>query len=192
MTEYPNWFEKTAQFNFEKFLPPMVGTTGDLRLLQLGAYTGDASLWLAKNLLIHKTSFLIDVDTWEGSDEEAHHTMDFSDVYKTYRAKTAKYKQIIPKKSTTVDYLVNSGHYTNYDFIYVDADHTTVGVLVDAELSWRILNTGGIMAFDDYTWGHESGDPRLAPQVGIDLFLHRHLGSYELLAKNTQVWLRKK
>ena len=191
MTEYPNWFAQSAQYNFEQFLPQIVTQSG-LRLLQLGAYTGDASVWLAKNILTHKTSFLIDVDTWEGSDEVAHHTMDFSDVYKIYRAKTAEYKQIIPKQSTTIDYLVNSGHYTNYDFIYVDADHTTVGVLVDAELSWRILSSGGIMALDDYTWGHDSGDPRLAPQVGIDLFLHRHLGSYELLAKNTQVWLRKK
>jgi hypothetical protein len=48
------------------------------------------------------------------------------------------------------------------------------------------------MAFDDYTWGHASGDPRLAPQVGIDLFLHRHQSDYELLAKNTQVWIKKK
>jgi hypothetical protein len=48
------------------------------------------------------------------------------------------------------------------------------------------------MAFDDYTWGHESGDPRLAPMVGIDLFLHRHQLELELLVKNTQVWVKKK
>ncbi len=27
-----------------------------------------------------------------------------------------------------------------FDFIYIDADHTTVGVLLDAELSWPLLN----------------------------------------------------
>jgi hypothetical protein len=48
------------------------------------------------------------------------------------------------------------------------------------------------MAFDDYTWGHASGDPRLAPQVGIDLFLHRHQLDLQVLVKNNQVWVKKK
>jgi predicted O-methyltransferase YrrM len=118
--------------------------------------------------------------------------MDFDDVYETYKRKIEPYfDKVLYFRKTTMDYLTHP-RVTNFEFIYVDADHTTVGVLLDAELSWPHLESGGIMAFDDYTWGHESGDPRLAPQVGIDLFLHRHQGEYELLAKNTQVWIRKK
>lgn len=188
--EYPNWFNYTAKGNFEKFLPQLATRTLGLRCLQLGVYTGDASLWLAQNILTNKTSFLIDVDTWKGSDEDAHHEMDFEDVYNTYLKKISEYKQIISKRSTTIDYLVNSGHYTNYDFIYIDADHTTVGVLVDAELSWRILSVGGIMAFDDYTWGQEL-PPHLAPALGIDLFLERHEGEYETLEVGQQYWIRR-
>ena len=188
--KYPNWFEQTAQANFEKFLPQLKTETLGLRLLQLGAYTGDASVWLAENILTAPTSFLIDVDTWKGSKEDAHYDMDFNDVYNTYVQKTYKYTQIISKRSTTIDYLVDSGHYTNYDFIYIDADHTTVGVLVDAELSWRILSVGGIMAFDDYTWG-EDMPPHLTPTLGIDLFLDRHEGEYETLVVNQQYWIRK-
>jgi hypothetical protein len=161
--------------------------------LQLGVFTGDASLWLLKNILTGESSHLDDVDTWQGSDEPDHETMDFSDVYKTYKEKVAEYDgKVYDWWLTTVKFL--SGYYLDddCDFIYIDADHTTVGVILDAELSWPLLKSGGIMAFDDYTWGHESGDPRLAPMVGIDLFLHRHEGDYELLAKNTQVWIRKK
>jgi hypothetical protein len=194
VAEYPNWFAQTAQYNFEALLKPLAGRS-DLNFLQLGVFTGDASLWLLENILTSESSTLTDVDTWEGSDEPDHKPMDFDDVWKTYLQKITSHLNVYFLRKTTTDYLVNvlaDPPYKMFDFIYIDADHTTVGVLLDAELSWPLLKSGGIMAFDDYTWGHESGDPRLAPQVGIDLFLHRHLGNYELLTKNTQVWLRKK
>lgn len=190
MTDYPNWFAQTAQHNFEQFLTPLAGQD-NLKFLQLGVYTGDASVWLAENILTGKGCWLIDVDTWQGSDEPDHETMDFDDVYEVYKTKTKMYKTIKYFQSSTTWFLQSVRKDPDYDFIYVDADHTTVGVLLDAELSWPQLKSGGIMGFDDYTWGHASGDPRLAPQVGIDLFLHRHLGDYELLTKNAQVWIRK-
>jgi hypothetical protein len=188
---YPNWFAVTAQANFEQFLTPLAGKD-DLKFLQLGVFTGDASVWLCENILIGRRCWLIDVDTWEGSDEPDHEPMDFNDVYATYIIKTEIYKNILHFNSTTTWFLQSVRREPSYDFIYIDADHTTVGVIMDAELAWPQLKSGGIMAFDDYTWGHASGDPRLAPQVGIDLFLHRHQLDIELLTKNTQVWIRKK
>jgi hypothetical protein len=191
MSDYPNWFAQTAQSNFEHFLTPLAGKD-NFKSLQLGAFTGDASVWLATNILTGAHCFLMDVDTWEGSDETEHESMDFNDVRQTYLSKVTPYPVIESYIGTTINFLTEFKDHNCYDFIYIDADHTTVGVLVDAELSWPKLKSGGIMAFDDYTWGHESGDPRLAPMVGIDLFLHRHQSDYELLAKNTQVWIKKK
>ena len=190
MTEYPNWFEYVRP-NFEEFLTPLAGND-DLKFLQLGVFTGDASVWMAENILTGKGCWLIDVDTWEGSAEEAHKSMDFDDVYETYKSKTKMYKTIKAFKSTTTWFLQSVRREPDYDFVYIDADHTTVGVILDAELAWPQLKSGGIMAFDDYTWGHHTGDPRLAPQVGIDLFLHRHQLDLEILTKNTQVWIRKR
>ena len=192
MTDYPNWFAVTAKGNFEQFLTPLKSEE-NLRFLQLGVYTGDASVWIVENIFsdVHKHR-LLDVDTWQGSDEPDHEPMDFEDVYQTYLVKVKPTGLVTPYRMTTVEYLTSSAaKYNKFDFIYIDADHTTVGVILDAELSWPLLRSGGIMAFDDYTWGHASGDPRLAPQVGIDLFLHRHLGDYELLTKGGQVWIRK-
>lgn len=189
MTEYPNWFEVTAKENFERFLLPLAGKD-DLNFLQLGVFTGDASVWLCENVLTSNVGCnLYDVDTWQGSQEKDHESIDFDDVYDTYRKKTS-HLRILKSTQTTTDFLKKDLK-VKYDFIYVDADHTTVGVILDGELSWPLLKSGGIMAFDDYTWHHHTGDPRLAPQVGIDLFLHRHMGEYELLAKNSQVWIKK-
>ena len=191
MAEYPNWFEY-VRANFEEFLTPLAGQD-NLKFLQLGVFTGDASVWLAENILTGNGSYLTDVDTWEGSDELDHKSMDFDDVYVTY-SNRIKDLPITPVQIRTDEFLMRVRNIfpEGYDFIYIDADHTTVGVILDAELSWPLLKSGGIMAFDDYTWAHHTGDPRLAPQVGIDLFLHRHQGDYELLAKNHQVWIRKK
>lgn len=184
--EYPNWFNQFAKTNFEKFLNGEYGLTA----LQLGVYTGDASLWMLQNL---EKLQLTDVDTWQGSDEEAHKSMDFSDVEKVYDDKVQS--RTIKHKMTTVEYLTRElslpeSSQSRFDFIYIDADHTTVGVLMDAELSWPLLKAGGIMAFDDYTWGQEL-PPDLAPALGIDLFLGRHNGEYKVLAENAQVWIQK-
>lgn len=187
--EYPNWFELSAKANFERFLTPLAGKER-LGFLQLGAYTGDASVWMAKYILTGKYSILMDVDTWQGSDEEAHHAMDFADVRKTYLEKVTPYNVIHSYIGTTVDFFHEYNHKEINDFIYIDADHTTVGVLVDAELGWRRLKHGGIMAFDDYTWGQEL-PPELAPALGIDLFLAKHNGEYKILAENAQVWIQK-
>ena len=191
--EYPNWFNVSAKDNFEKFLAPLVGQDR-LRFLQLGVYTGDASAWLCNNILIQQSSTLNDVDTWEGSDEEAHKAMDFNDVYSTYIEKTKKFSNVYHYQAKTFNFLIKQYDATKsvpcYDFIYIDADHTTVGVLMDAELSWPLLKAGGIMAFDDYTWGTEL-PAELSPALGIDLFLARHEGEYKTLVINAQVWIQK-
>jgi predicted O-methyltransferase YrrM len=188
--EYPNWFNHTARDNFEKFLIPLAGQE-NLKFLQLGVYTGDASIWMLENI---SNIQLTDVDTWQGSDEDAHKSMDFDDVYKTYTDKIKDYKVYICRADTIGYLLAQYGCDRplgeHWDFIYIDADHTTVGVLMDAELSFPLLKSGGIMAFDDYTWGAEMS-PELTPTLGIDLFLGRHEGEYETLVINSQVWIKK-
>jgi hypothetical protein len=196
MTEYPNWFAKSAVDNFATYLIQDTGLP-DLKYLQLGAFTGDTSVWLMENILTHPTSELTDVDTWQGSDEEEHKSMDFDDVYNTYLDKISKYrKQIDVRQGTTTSFLL--AQYgcdrplgEHFDFIYVDADHTTVGVLLDAELSWRLLKSGGIMAFDDLTWGADL-PPSQSPKAGILLFAERHKEEFDLVVANTQYWIKKR
>jgi predicted O-methyltransferase YrrM len=188
---YPNWFAQTAQSNFATHLTRYAGQP-NLRFLQLGVYTGDASLWLCENILTDESSILIDVDTWQGSDEESHAEMDFSDVEKVYKNKV-KNLSVISLVSDTVEYLIRQRNYfkDSYDFIYIDADHTAVSVLLDAELSWPLLKSGGVMAFDDYTWGRHL-PPSKTPRPGILLFTERHKAELDTLVINDQYWIKKK
>lgn len=188
MTEYPNWFEQTALVNFKNYLLPFAGKSG-LNFLQIGAYTGDASKWLLENVLTNETSHLTDVDTWKGSDEIIHKEFDWSDVEDTYDKKMEPFKDRVTKvKSDSVEFLKRQPFFA-YDFIYIDGDHTALGVFSDAVGAWPLLKPYGIMAFDDYKW--ESGiSLEHEPKKGIDKFLQFTDGSYSTMIMNNQAWVR--
>ena len=195
MTEYPNWFKQIAQHNFEQFLLPLAGKEW-LRFLQLGCFTGDASVWMCENVLTGRHSWLDDVDTWRGAPNEPIQTqMDFEDVYVTYKAKTEDMSIMVHRCSTS-DYLLDHDNAfmraSAYDFIYVDAHHTSASAFLDSELSWPLLKPDGILAIDDYEWEHPDGVDIHAPKIGIHMFLDRHEGEYEELVRNQQLWIRKK
>jgi predicted O-methyltransferase YrrM len=184
---FPNWFA-SQQYNFENHLTPLVNKP-DLRFLQIGAYTGDASVWLCENVLRQKTSFLYDVDTWEGSEEAEHTQIDFEKVFKYYERRISPYQTVIRLKMTSDEYFAGKNE-TRFDFIYIDGDHTSHQVGKDAENAWKLLKPGGIMAFDDYRWG-EDLKPELTPKPAIDRFLAKYTGEYELLSKDYQVWIER-
>ena len=179
----------TAKQNFETHLQPYKGKP-ELSFLQLGTYIGDATIWLMKNILTDDSSTLVDVDTWLGSDEEEHNKMDFEKVFNLYRDRTSKYNPRLRWfRGRTLDFLRYEEK--KYDFVYIDADHTAVGVLLDAELSWDLVKSGGIVAFDDYEW-HSGKGLEYDPQPGINTFLIRHNGEFDVIQKDWQIWIRKR
>lgn len=188
-SEFPNWFAATAQNNFTELLT-RIANKPELQFLQLGAFTGDASVWLLDNILTDKDSHLTDVDTWLGSNEEAHHSMDFNQVEQVYDDKLKNYTNVTKFKGKTLDFL-RQAPLDYYDFIYIDADHTAIGTLLDAELSWVCLKSGGILAFDDYEWSDGTGDAN-RPMPGINSFIERHKEELFVVCKNWQLWVVKK
>ena len=187
--EFPNWFASTAQNNFTELLTRIANKPA-LQFLQLGAFTGDASVWLLDNILTDKDSHLTDVDTWLGSNEEAHHSMDFNQVEQVYDDKLKNYTNVTKFKGKTLDFL-RQAPLDYYDFIYIDADHTAIGTLLDAELSWVCLKSGGVLAFDDYEWNDGTGDAN-RPMPGINSFIERHKEELFVVCKNWQLWVVKK
>ena len=188
-TEYPNWFKQTAEDNFKTQLTPLAGKF-NLKFLQIGAFTGDATVWLVDNILTQANSVLEDVDIWSGSDEEAHKAMDWADVERVYDSRIAFRPNVIKYKMDSREYL-RSVEEPTFDFIYIDGDHTAESVLQDAILAWRLLKTGGIIAFDDYLWT----DPRgieYQPGWSINTFVGIVKDDSEVLISNAQVWLKKK
>jgi hypothetical protein len=186
----PNWFQNDGLNNFETHLKEL--GTRPCRLLQIGAYTGDASVWLYDNVLYNHTgSVLVDVDTWEGSDEPVHHVMNWVSVEQIYDSKTAAARdnrQIVKYKGTSDSFFRNNLEW--YDFIYIDGDHTSYGVLKDAVAAYECLNVGGIIAFDDYQWSAGLGAIK-EPRLAIDAFSGVYADRVEEILNGYQRWFRK-
>lgn len=187
---YPNWFAMGAQYYFGQHLLPYAGK--EIHCLQIGAYTGDATKWLFEHVLTHPNSTLTDVDTWEGSDEPAHHSMDWKDVETTYNEKNKEYLDSgrLRKKKMTSDEFFKDHPYDSFDFIYVDGDHKAVSVLKDGMNAINALSPHGILAFDDYTWSMHKG-PAFDPKPAIDAIRLCYSDQFTTLTMEHQVWLQK-
>lgn len=190
---YPNWFSASAEKFFDRHLTPLAGKP-DLWFLQIGAFTGDASLWMLDNVLTGDRSVLIDVDTWAGSDEAIHTTFDFADVERTYdrRVRTEAHAgRVLKVKGSSSAFLQSEfAPPDRYDFIYIDGDHTAYTVLNDAVDAYRCLKVGGLLAFDDYLW--ESGKGALYdPKPAINAVMAIYGGRLELVDMAEQAWFRR-
>lgn len=187
---YPNWFVLSAQARFSKHLAGFKGAEVDF--LQIGAYTGDATSWLFENILTDHKSTLTDVDTWEGSDEPAHKSMDWGDVEAVYDSRTRQFVdegRLVKVKSTSDIFFAHNAK--EFDFVYVDGDHTAMAALKDGLNGFSFLKPAGILAFDDYHWMPRSGGLMNAPMPGINAFLSFLKDEITVIDIGAQVWLRK-
>jgi predicted O-methyltransferase YrrM len=174
---FPNWFKSVEKYF--RHVPNV-----PLRALQIGTYTGDATEWLIDNCEIE---YLDDVDTWEGSEEKAHDQIDFTSVEDYYDSRFKDPR--ITKNKMTSDEFFNLPHRT-YNFIYIDGDHTALQTALDGLNAFKLLEKGGVMAFDDYLWNY-NGDPFLEPKRGVDAFLAVCEGQYTIIESGYQLWIEK-
>lgn len=174
---FPNWFK-----DVEKYFRHVPNEP--LRVLQIGTYTGDATEWLLDN---HEIEYIDDVDTWEGSQEKAHDSIDFMSVEDYYDSRFKDPR--ITKNKMTSDEFFNRPFRT-YNFIYIDGDHTALQTALDGLNAFKLLESGGVMAFDDYLWNY-NGNPFLEPKRGVDAFLSVCKDQYYLIESGYQVWIKK-
>jgi hypothetical protein len=78
-----------------------------------------------------------------------------------------------------------------YEFISIDGAHSTIHVLQDAVLSFRLARTGAIIAFDDYHWNDPQHTQLGVPKPAIDALLAVYAKKIEVLESAYQIWLRK-
>ena len=149
---------------------------------------GHASEWILRNT----NASLVDVDTWEGSDEEVHQEFDWDDVYRTYQERILAWDddRVSAYRITSDGYFGLLGREDLFDFVYVDGDHRAPQVMRDSLNAWERLKVGGVLAWDDYTWSSGRG-PWYDPRPAIDGFWHLVQPYVEVLHVGTQLWVRK-
>jgi hypothetical protein len=76
-----------------------------------------------------------------------------------------------------------------FDLIYVDGDHRATYVYLDAINSFKLCKSGGIIIFDDYTYGDFLGDEKTS--IGVDKFLNEYSGKYTTESSGYQYIIKK-
>ena len=76
-----------------------------------------------------------------------------------------------------------------FDLVHVDGSYRASVVYSDALLSWGLLNSKGIMIFDDCGW--RGRDERDRQKLGIDAFLPNVINEYAVVAYGWQMIIQK-
>jgi predicted O-methyltransferase YrrM len=176
-----NWFESSKAV-WDSLIPQINPT----RILEIGSYEGASACYLIEKLAYSKDIELHCVDTWEGGVEHKEGggaQADMSAVEKRFinntKASLSKVNhnvELIIHKGFSVlalSKLIAEGKLGYFDFIYVDGSHQAPEVLCDAILSFQLLKTNGVIAFDDYLWQEQlpyGTDPIRCPKPAIDSF----------------------
>jgi predicted O-methyltransferase YrrM len=189
-----DWFSHNID-NWTRWLAEYKGQPG-VHALEVGSWEGRSAVWLLKNILTGEGSTLDCVDYGQRAD--------------VFRANTVPWADRVTLRCGLSQDVLPGIRGEQYDFIYLDGDHTPFGVMRDAALVWPLLKVGGLMIFDDYLFLHHSVDPNYgkpwnreaalraiaehpaeATKSGIDGFLTAMVGQHELVEQTYQLAVRK-
>ena len=179
-----DWFTNNIPY-LEFFLKKKKINNEKIKMLEIGSYTGNSTLFFLNNLKIQNITC---VDTFEGSEE--HSDKDLTNIYDQFIQNIIefKHKVKIEKSSSNIFFEKNKNVYFN--LIYIDGSHKYEDVLSDALNSFKILKKDGYLIFDDFLWSFYS-DKRKNPLSAIKKFLTIKNGSYKIILTYYQIIIKK-
>lgn len=206
-----NWFTFNKP-NWDQFFNtnyPIANENSLNKILELGSWQGQSSCYIINNLLKNKDSELICMDMFQYCETHFNGMIDM-DTKKTNLNKiynifchnitlTGKKDQVKIIRGSTLEELpkMNMKYNEYFNFIYIDASHTAKDVLIDALNSFCLLKVGGIIIFDDYSWGTSENNDKieldnlLRPKHGIDTFIEFYKDYINVIFKCNQLYIIK-
>ena len=175
-----NFTEDWFSHNIPNFEICMSAIPEKKLFLEIGSYEGRSTCWLLEHGLAPKGS-IVCVDPFPNLSEiEAR-------FWSNVREVQGGERKVSLMKMTSEQALIDMLKFKyEFDFIYVDGNHSAAMAYHDGTEAWKLLKQGGVMLFDDYQYPHEpTGE-------GIDSYLIDHEGQYEILLSNYQLAVKKK
>ena len=172
-----------AQFNKNNRISP--------RVLEIGTYTGMSLIGLLRSI---PGSIGTAIDPWKKYNENGLlQTMDDLKVEESFyhNVEVANLTERVKvRKGESLHILIEMiKNGEMFDFIYVDGSHLMLDCHVDLILSFQVLEKGGMMVIDDYLYNLDK--PIESPSEGVNRFLVKMNGRYQLLNKGYRVFLVK-
>lgn len=169
------------------------------KTIEVGVFEGQFSLWLLDNYA--SITHHVGIDSYRGNYEVDDTVMDIAYDRFLNNLDNCRHKHKFEfHRDTSLNALKSlSGE---FDFIYVDGDHTSSAVLEDLVLSFALLKPGGVILCDDASsWKYthhstktKSPDPSLSPRMAVDSFIHCNWPRLDVLElpASSQVAFQKK
>lgn len=176
------WFCNNLNFLSNSFND----VTNIKNILEIGSYEGRSAIFFLNNFT---NSNIHCIDTWSGSDE--HDNFDFNAVEKNFDSNTSTFQlnnRLKKFKMTSNEFFLSNSK--KYDLIFVDGDHSCDQVKIDINNSWKFLNKGGYLIFDDYMWWFYK-DLKKNPSSSINNFIVNHISEISSLKIWQQVIIKK-
>ena len=159
-----------------------------INVLEIGSYEGRSAIFFMK--YFNKIN-LICVDTWLGSDEQGDIKIDFKKIENNFDYNVKRSKNNITKYKGTSDNFFKLNINKNFDFVYIDGYHKYETILNDAQSAFELLNKGGFILFDDFTWLFYK-NIKLNPIYAINSFIKNHEKNIEIIFADSQLLIKKK
>lgn len=168
-----NWYwTMGANEFFDRNMTEFIGKP-NLKFLEIGSWVGTSAIEQVKNILTGDNSTITCIDVWDNPKVENY-----------FDSRTELYAdKIIKIKSDSKTWLENNQN-KQFNFIYIDGDHSPEGIKNDCELSWPLLELNGIMALDDYLLQPECTE-------AYNNFYNKIKEQATIIEHGYQVWLRK-
>jgi predicted O-methyltransferase YrrM len=162
---------------------------GPMTCLEIGSFEGMGSLILANSLCSHPDSRLYCVDPWDDvySVKDGRHGQfdaECKGQYSRFTANTKDRPEIIPIRGYSGD--IVPGLDFQFDFAYIDGEHSPEQVYKDATYVLPKMKRGGIILFDDFLY-EQNG---LKTGNGIRNFIFDHQDKVEVILQTYQLALK--
>ena len=172
-----------------------------IRILEIGVYAGLSLIELVRRI---PNSIGVGIDQWKNYDEyiisdndikinnlvENIEEFGVEKIFYENVEKSGLKDRIKALKGNSTDVLLDLIRKDErFDFIYVDGSHLCLDAYSDLILAWQILNSGGILAIDDYLFNKNS--QLESPFEAVDHFLEKYKDNYKILSKEYRVFIEK-
>jgi hypothetical protein len=142
-----DWFTSHIPL-WEKILFRLKGQA--VQALEIGVFEGRSTVWLLDHILTHPSARLTWIDTFGGGTD--HTELDLAGLKQRFHANTARFQGKINGQVGRSQDVLRGMTGARFDLVYIDGSHEAADVLSDAILAWPLLQTGGLLGFDDYDW----------------------------------------
>jgi len=152
------WFDYRAFY--DHILDKLCAVPQQRVAVEVGSWFGQSTAYFAGELKRQDASNVdfYAVDTWEGTPNEAHHMQVVAryggSIFEAWKNNMQKCKVtgwVNPLRKPSVEAAKEFAD-ESVDFVFLDADHTTPGVVADIQ-AWRSkIRPGGTLAGHDADW----------------------------------------